>query len=563
MVNTGELLINVVTSSKPKMLRGLGQKGTVAGTGSCFYPVMDTTRYRRIESTSPDPVNRAERGKPVSLLLKGREEGRKANPGRGGYGGGKKRTPSCNGTDTGGNIPRRASALTSLRCGWTRALDEPIKGAMQMTAEPSAGAVSHLCTDWHAVPWQKVNAHVRRLQARIVQATKAGKGPKVHALQYVLTHSLSGKALAVRRVTENQGKNTPGVDKVTWQDPESKEMAIHQMQQRGYKALPLRRVSIPKPNGKQRPLGIPKCPAYGTPSHALWVATQRRASAPGPPSRRALPYAGAWRGGRCRTGWRKTARRSGVRVIQRGWCGAAWRDAHWPARPQAALVLTSPCRRAAAARAADRPASRGWAGGGGRRRGRAERQRSPWTCAAVTAPPTPAVSPAWVRLNASGRSVWLAARSRRRARTTGAVRRASPARRGRGSARRGPAWVGHRIAMGIVVARRVRGTSCMSKRPSGLRSTWGVVGACQMVGRSWTRASIRGGGAGRRRCGARCRPAVASRSSRATAARFSCHARAQRRATRRVSGSTARHRRRARSASYGARARRRCPWRSR
>ena len=42
MVNTCELLINVVTSGKPKMLKGLGQKGTVAGTRSCFYPVMDT-----------------------------------------------------------------------------------------------------------------------------------------------------------------------------------------------------------------------------------------------------------------------------------------------------------------------------------------------------------------------------------------------------------------------------------------------------------------------------------------------------------------------------------------
>ena len=51
MVNTCELLINVVTSDKPKMLRGLSQKGTVAGTGSCLYPVMDITRYRRIEST--------------------------------------------------------------------------------------------------------------------------------------------------------------------------------------------------------------------------------------------------------------------------------------------------------------------------------------------------------------------------------------------------------------------------------------------------------------------------------------------------------------------------------
>jgi hypothetical protein len=68
MVNTCELLLNVVTSSKPKVLRGLGQNGTVAGTGSCFYPVMDTERYRRIESTSPVTINLVERGKPVSLL---------------------------------------------------------------------------------------------------------------------------------------------------------------------------------------------------------------------------------------------------------------------------------------------------------------------------------------------------------------------------------------------------------------------------------------------------------------------------------------------------------------
>ena len=68
MVNIGALSIHVVTSGKPKMLRGLGQKGTVAGTGSCLYPVMDTERYRRIESTSPVTVNLVERGKPVSLL---------------------------------------------------------------------------------------------------------------------------------------------------------------------------------------------------------------------------------------------------------------------------------------------------------------------------------------------------------------------------------------------------------------------------------------------------------------------------------------------------------------
>ena len=126
-----------------------------------------------------------------------------------------------------------------------------------MTARISAGAASHISTDWHSIPWKTVNENVRRLQARIVQAMKAGKWHKVKALQHVLTHSFSGKALAVRRVTENPGKNTPGVDKVIWKAPEDKGMAIHQMQQRGYKALPLRRVYIPKSHGKKRPLGIP------------------------------------------------------------------------------------------------------------------------------------------------------------------------------------------------------------------------------------------------------------------------------------------------------------------
>ena len=126
-----------------------------------------------------------------------------------------------------------------------------------MTADSSAGAASHLSTDWHAIPWKTVNETVRRLQARIVQATKAGKWHKVHALQHLLTHSFSGKALAVRRVTENQGKNTPGVDKVIWKTPTTKEMAIQELRQRGYTALPLRRLYIPKANGKKRPLGLP------------------------------------------------------------------------------------------------------------------------------------------------------------------------------------------------------------------------------------------------------------------------------------------------------------------
>ena len=77
------------------------------------------------------------------------------------------------------------------------------------------------------------------------------------ALQRLLTCSFSGKALAVKRVTDNQGRRTPGVDGKIWSTPASKHKALGLLQRRGYQPQPLRRVHIPKANGKLRPLGIP------------------------------------------------------------------------------------------------------------------------------------------------------------------------------------------------------------------------------------------------------------------------------------------------------------------
>lgn len=116
---------------------------------------------------------------------------------------------------------------------------------------------------WDGINWPDVQRHVRRLQTRIVKATQAGRHNKAKALQWLLTHSFCGKALAVKRVTENKGKNTPGVDKITWKTPRAKTNAIASLKRRGYSPLPLRRVMIPKKNGKTRPLGIPvmKCRA--------------------------------------------------------------------------------------------------------------------------------------------------------------------------------------------------------------------------------------------------------------------------------------------------------------
>jgi transposase len=125
------------------------------------------------------------------------------------------------------------------------------------SSDSSVGATTDITLAWHQINWQQAERNVRRLQARIVQATQVGKWGKVKALQRLLTHSLSGKALAVRRVTENTGKRTPDVDGAIWKTPEQKGEAIQTLNQRGYHPQPLRRVYIPKSNGACRPLSIP------------------------------------------------------------------------------------------------------------------------------------------------------------------------------------------------------------------------------------------------------------------------------------------------------------------
>ena len=112
-------------------------------------------------------------------------------------------------------------------------------------------------SSWHDINWSKAKRLVKRLQVRIVKAVKARRWNKVKALQRLLTHSWSARILAVRRVTENRGKKTPGVDGETWSTPTKKENAAANLREGGYSPQPLRRVYIPKKNGKRRPLSIP------------------------------------------------------------------------------------------------------------------------------------------------------------------------------------------------------------------------------------------------------------------------------------------------------------------
>jgi RNA-directed DNA polymerase len=131
------------------------------------------------------------------------------------------------------------------------------------------GAPPALEGTWDQINWDQVTDEVTRLQARIAKATQAGRWNKVQALQHLLTHSRSGKLLAVKRVTENKGKKTAGVDGKIWATPMSKLKATQSLTHRGYQPQPLRRVYIPKSNGKKRPLGIPTM--HDRAMQALWL----------------------------------------------------------------------------------------------------------------------------------------------------------------------------------------------------------------------------------------------------------------------------------------------------
>ena len=87
-------------------------------------------------------------------------------------------------------------------------------------AEMPAGAAPDLAPDWHPINWRAVYCNVRRLQARIVKAVREGRWNKVKVLVYLLTHSFSGRALAILRVISNSGARTSGVDGILWNTPE-------------------------------------------------------------------------------------------------------------------------------------------------------------------------------------------------------------------------------------------------------------------------------------------------------------------------------------------------------
>jgi len=132
---------------------------------------------------------------------------------------------------------------------------------MTARAKPMAGAPEAALGNWSEIQWPEVEKHVKRLQIRIAKAIKNQKPGRAKALQWLLTHSFYGKLMAVKRVAQNRGGKTPGIDNVVLKTDNHKIKLVRSLSRRGYSPSPLRRIYIPKKDGSKRPLGIPtiKC----------------------------------------------------------------------------------------------------------------------------------------------------------------------------------------------------------------------------------------------------------------------------------------------------------------
>jgi RNA-directed DNA polymerase len=114
--------------------------------------------------------------------------------------------------------------------------------------------------DWDAVQWRTVDKDVRRLRQRIFAASQAGDLKKVRNLQKLMLRSHANALVSVRRVTEvNAGRRTAGVDGKVAVSAQDKAELVDWVQHRAtpWSPRPVRRVYVPKTNGRRRPLGIP------------------------------------------------------------------------------------------------------------------------------------------------------------------------------------------------------------------------------------------------------------------------------------------------------------------
>ena len=116
-------------------------------------------------------------------------------------------------------------------------------------------------------------ATVGKLQAALHAKAKRAPTYRFYAL-YDKLYRPEVLAFAYARRRANGG--AAGVDEQTFADIEAYALGkwlgelTEELQRKTYRPQPVRRVWIPKPDGKQRPLGIPMTHAYCTPYQEPW-----------------------------------------------------------------------------------------------------------------------------------------------------------------------------------------------------------------------------------------------------------------------------------------------------
>jgi len=188
--------------------------------------------------------------------------------------------PGCNGQDRAappGGDTRLERVQTSRELMTDEAIqmncDNPGSGGKTLAMEapsPVTAAQDQEEGGWSVVDWKAANQEVQRLQGRIFRAAQQEQWRKVRALQKLLLRSHSNLLLSVRHVTQvNAGRRTPGIDgKVALSSKERWRLAQSIRGTGQHRVRPVRRVYIPKANGKQRPLGIPVWRSYCTSTQA-------------------------------------------------------------------------------------------------------------------------------------------------------------------------------------------------------------------------------------------------------------------------------------------------------